>query len=349
MSSEHPSASEETLDSSRRDFIKTVGVAGLSGGTAGVVGLAGLLSPAEVAQAGTACPGDTPDEARLDLGGTPIYDAATDDPGCDEGVLPPLKARVLALKQLILDKKLLGDNGQASIDNFVDYYEHKVGPQFGKAVIARAWIDPAFKDALLNPEHPNFEPYKSSDKRGPFAATWFIRDFLDQASSMHHVPPIDGDWLAPTQLLGYTIGPEGEWLRVVANGKVNSSAPFVHNLVSCTLCSCYPQALLGVQPVWYKSRQYRARSVTAPRGILREFAAERGGAYPSLLEAYIALVDEVRVWDSNSEVRFLVIPEPPADAVVTGIVKDSPDEVALRNRVTRNAMIGAEILYPASP
>lgn len=342
MSTEHRSASDDTLDSTRRDFIKTVGVAGLSSGAAGVVGLAGLLGATQVAEAGTACPGDTPDEARLDLGGTPIYDVATDYPGCDAGVLPPLKARVLALKQLILDKNLLGPDGQASIDHFVDYYENKVGPQFGKAVIARAWIDPAFKDALLNPEQPNFEPYKSSTKRGPFAATWFIRDFLDHATSMQ------GIWLPQSDLAGYTIGPEGEWLRVVANGKASSTAPFVHNLVSCTLCSCYPQALLGVQPVWYKSRQYRARSVTAPRGILREFAAERGGAYPGLLEDYLALVDEVRVWDSNSEVRFLVIPQPPADAVVTGIVKDSLEEVALRNRVTRNAMIGAEILYPAS-
>jgi nitrile hydratase len=342
MSSEHQTANDEIPDGGRRHFIKTVGAAGLSGGAAGVAGIAGLLSPGDVAEAGVACQGDTPDEARFDLGGTPIYDAATDYPGCNEAVLPPLKARVLALKQLILDKNLLGPNGQASIDNFVDYYETKVGPQFGKAVIARAWIDPAFKDALLNPEHPNFEPYKSSDKRGPFAATWFVRDFLD------HAPSMQGIWLAPADLLGYTIGPEGEWLRVIANGRPNASAPFVHNLVSCTLCSCYPQALLGVQPVWYKSRQYRARSVTAPRGILREFAAERGGSYPSLLEDYLALVDEVRVWDSNSEVRFLVIPEPPADAVVTGIVKDSPQEVALRNRVTRNAMIGAEILYPGS-
>ncbi len=347
MSTEHRTASEDALDGTRRDFIKTVGAAGLSGGAAGlsggVVGLAGLLSPTEVAEAGTPCPGDTPDEARLDLGGTPIYDVAADYPGCDAGVLPPLKARVLALKQLILDKNLLGPDGQTRIDNFVDYYETKVGPQFGKAVIARAWIDPAFKDALLNPEQPNFEPYKSSEKRGPFAATWFIRDFLD------HAPSMQGIWLPPEALAGYTIGPEGEWLRVVANGKANPTAPFVHNLVSCTLCSCYPQALLGVQPVWYKSRQYRARSVSAPRGVLREFAAERGGGYASLLEAYLALVDEVRVWDSNSEVRFLVIPQPPADAVVTGIVKDSPEEVALRQRVTRNAMIGAEILYPGSP
>jgi nitrile hydratase subunit alpha len=343
MSSEQRSASDDTPDNTRRDFMKTLGVAGLSGGTVGAAGLAGLFSPAEVAEVGTACPSDTPDAARRDLGGTPVYDVATDYPGCNEGVLPPLKARVLALKQLILDKNLLGPNGQASIDHFVDYYETKVGPQFGKAVIARAWIDPAFKDALLNPEHPKFEPYKSSSKRGPFAATWFIRDFLD------HAPSMRGIWLPPSDLAGYTIGPEGEWLRVVANGKANPSAPFVHNLVSCTLCSCYPQALLGVQPVWYKSRQYRARSITAPRGILREFAAERGAnKYLSWLEAYLALVDEVRVWDSNSEVRFLVIPQPPADAVVKGVVKDSPQEVALRQRVTRNAMIGAEILYPKS-
>ena len=97
----------------------------------------------------------------------------------------------------------------------------------------------------------------------------------------------------------------------------------VHNVVVCTLCSCYPTPLLGPPPVWYKSAPYRSRVVREPRAVLSEFGTE----VPDTVE--------VRVWDSNSEVRYIVVPERPAGT-------DGLDETALAALVTRNAMIGVE-------
>ncbi len=99
------------------------------------------------------------------------------------------------------------------------------------------------------------------------------------------------------------------------------NTPEVHNLVCCTLCSCYPHALLGMPPSWYKMAAYRSRAVRDPRGVLAEFG--------------VALADEVevRVWDSTAELRFLVIPERPAGT-------EGFDEERLASLVTRNAMIG---------
>lgn len=106
-----------------------------------------------------------------------------------------------------------------------------------------------------------------------------------------------------------------------------ANTPQVHNLVVCTLCSCYPWYILGLPPTWYKDSGYRARSVIDPRGVLREFGTE--------LDADV----EVRVWDSTAEVRYLVIPErPPGTGGMT--------EEALRAIVTRDSMIGAEKLTP---
>ena len=103
-------------------------------------------------------------------------------------------------------------------------YEHKVGPRNGARVVARAWVDPAYKECLLT------------------------------------------DATAAIAELGYT-GGQGEHMIVVANG------PKVHNLVVCTLCSCYPWPVLGLPPVWYKSAPYRSRAVIDPRGVLREFGS----------------------------------------------------------------------------
>ena len=109
---------------------------------------------------------------------------------------------------------------------------------------------------------------------------------------------------------------------VVANG------PKVHNLVVCTLCSCYPWPVLGLPPVWYKSAPYRSRAVIDPRGVLREFGLE----LPEDVE--------IRVWDSTSEVRYLVLPERPA-----GGEKLSEEELAAL--VTRDAMVGvAKVKLP---
>jgi len=110
-------------------------------------------------------------------------------------------------------------------------------------------------------------------------------------------------------------GQQGEHMVVVEN------TPAVHNMVVCTLCSCYPWPVLGLPPVWYKSAAYRSRSVIDPRGVLREFGLE--------------LPDdvEVRVWDSTAELRYLVLPERPAGT-------DGLSEDALAALVTRDAMIG---------
>ena len=121
--------------------------------------------------------------------------------------------------------------------------------------------------------------------------------------------------------LGYT-GDQGEDMVVVENSSR------VHNLVVCTLCSCYPWPVLGLPPVWYKSAPYRSRSVIDPRGVLREFGLE------------LAEDVEVRVWDSTAEVRYLVLPERPAGS-------EKLNEEALAALVTRDAMIGvAKVVLP---
>ncbi len=110
-------------------------------------------------------------------------------------------------------------------------------------------------------------------------------------------------------------GMQGEHMLVVEN------TPKVHNMVVCTLCSCYPWPVLGLPPVWYKSAPYRSRSVIDPRGVLREFGLEVGENV------------EVRVWDSTAELRYLVLPERPAGT-------EGLSEEALAAFVSRDAMIG---------
>lgn len=121
--------------------------------------------------------------------------------------------------------------------------------------------------------------------------------------------------------LGYTSG-QGEHTVVVENG------PTVHNLVVCTLCSCYPWPVLGLPPVWYKSAPYRSRAVIDPRGVLREFGTD----VPEHVE--------VRVWDSTAELRYLVLPERPAGS-------EALTEEQLAALVTRDAMVGvAKVVLP---
>ncbi len=110
-------------------------------------------------------------------------------------------------------------------------------------------------------------------------------------------------------------GVQGEDMVVVEN------TPTVHNMVVCTLCSCYPWPTLGLPPNWYKSAPYRARAVIDPRGVLAEFGVD------------LPPEKEVRVWDSNAELRYLVLPERPAGT-------EGMDAAALAALVTRDAMIG---------
>jgi nitrile hydratase len=122
---------------------------------------------------------------------------------------------------------------------------------------------------------------------------------------------------------GY-VSQQGDRMVVLEN------TPKVHNLIVCTLCSCYPWPVLGLPPVWYKSAPYRSRAVIDPRGVLREFGLE------------LAEDVEVRVWDSTAEVRYLVLPEQPA-----GTERLSEEELAAL--VTRDAMVGvAKVVLPAS-
>lgn len=188
-----------------------------------------------------------------------------------------LALRVKALESLLVEKGLVDP---AALDALIDTYEHKVGPRNGARVVARAWVDPAYKRRLLS------------------------------------------DATAAIAELGFT-GRQGEHLVVVEN------TPQVHNLVVCTLCSCYPWSVLGLPPVWYKSAPYRSRAVIDPRGVLREF----GLTLPEEVE--------VRVWDSTAELRYLVLPERPAGA-------ESLSEEQLAAMVTRDAMVGvAKVGVPA--
>ena len=116
-------------------------------------------------------------------------------------------------------------------------------------------------------------------------------------------------------------GQQGEHMVVVEN------TPAVHNMVVCTLCSCYPWPVLGLPPVWYKSAAYRSRSVIDPRGVLHEFGLELSDEV------------EVRVWDSTAELRYLVLPERPAGT-------EGMNEAALAALVTRDSMIGVGKVPP---
>jgi nitrile hydratase len=171
-------------------------------------------------------------------------------------------------------------------------------------LVEKGLVDPAALDQLI-------ETYEH--KVGPHHGARVVARAWSDASFKQ--------WLLrdPTPAiasLGYT-GRQGEHMRVVEN------TAKVHNLVVCTLCSCYPWTVLGLPPVWYKSPPYRSRAVADPRGVLAEFGTE--------IDADV----EIRVWDSTSEVRYLVLPERPSGT-------DGWSEAELVKLVTRNAMIGVE-------
>jgi nitrile hydratase len=178
--------------------------------------------------------------------------------------------RVKSLESLLVEKNIVDST---ALDALVDALENKVGPRNGAKVVARAWVDSAYKERVL--------------ANGKAAIAEF----------------------------GFT-GWQGADIVVVEN------TPEVHNLVVCTLCSCYPWPVLGLPPTWYKSTAYRSRAVIDPRGVLRELGTVLGDNV------------ELRVWDSTAEQRYLVLPERPAGT-------DSMSEEALAALVTRDSMIGA--------
>jgi nitrile hydratase subunit alpha len=169
-------------------------------------------------------------------------------------------------------------------------------------LVEKGLVDRAALDALID----SYE-HKIGPRNG---ARVVARAWTDPAYKQRLLTDAD----AAIAELGYG-GMQGEHMLVVEN------TPKVHNLVVCTLCSCYPWPVLGLPPVWYKSAPYRSRSVIDPRSVLREFGVELGEDV------------EVRVWDSTAELRYLVLPERPA-----GTEKLSED--ALAALVTRDAMVG---------
>jgi nitrile hydratase len=187
-----------------------------------------------------------------------------------------LTLRVKALESLLVEKGLVDP---AALDELIDTFEHKIGPRNGARVVARAWVDPAYKQRLL------------ADAPGAIEDAGFHNQY-------------------------------GDHMVVVENTSQ------VHNLVVCTLCSCYPWLMLGLPPVWYKSAAYRSRAVIDPRGVLGEFGLQ----LPEDVE--------VRVWDSTAELRYLVLPQRP-----DGTEHLSEDELAAI--VTRDSMVGvAKVQVP---
>jgi nitrile hydratase len=184
--------------------------------------------------------------------------------------------RVKALESVLVEKGLVDPE---VLDVLVDTYENKVGPRNGARVVARAWVDPAYKQRLLD------------------------------------------DGTAAVAEFGFS-GWQGEKLTVAEN------TPSVHNVIVCTLCSCYPWPVLGLPPTWYKSSAYRSRTAIDPRGVLSELGLD--------------LPDdvEVRVWDSTAASRYMVLPERPEGT-------ESMSEAELATLVMRDAMIG--VAKVASP
>ena len=184
-----------------------------------------------------------------------------------------LALRVKALEELLVEQGLVDP---AALDRIVEAYETRIGPRNGARVVARAWIDPVYRERLLT----------------------------NAAAAIGE--------------LGYG-GLQGENMVVVEN------TPKRHNVLVCTLCSCYPWPVLGLPPVWYKSAAYRSRVVKDPRGVLAEF----GLSLPTDIE--------VRVWDSSAELRYMVLPLRPPGT-------DDLSEDRLAGLVTRDGMIGTALV-----
>jgi nitrile hydratase subunit alpha len=183
--------------------------------------------------------------------------------------LSEMQLRVRALETILTEK---GYIDPAALDLIIEAYETKIGPHNGARAVAKAWVDPGFKQRLLD-------------------------DATRAVADLGHVSRV------------------GDHLIAVEN------TPRRHNMIVCTLCSCYPWEVLGLPPVWYKSAPYRSRAVSDPRGVLADF----GVTLPA--------DTEIRVWDSTAETRFMVLPMRPDGT-------DGWSEERLAALVTRNSMIG---------
>jgi len=177
--------------------------------------------------------------------------------------------RTEALEDLLAEKGLID---RARVDALIERFEHDLGPMIGARLVAKSWLEPEFREKLLD------------------NADQVLQDEQIQRAEIEHV-------------------------------EIKANEPGIHNLVVCTLCSCYPWALLGLPPSWYKSPEYRSRVVREPRKVLAEMGLS------------IDPDTQIRVWDSSSETRFLVLPERPSGT-------EELDLEALTQLVTRDSMIG---------
>jgi nitrile hydratase subunit alpha len=180
------------------------------------------------------------------------------------------RAMEIAVRELLIQKGIITADGVRRMVEFMDGRN----PEFGAKMVARAWVDPAYKQRML------------------------------------------ADGSAAAAELGIDVG----LLKLV----VVENTEKLHNMIVCTLCSCYPRNLLGLPPDWYKSRNYRSRAVNEPRAVLREF----GTVIPDDVE--------VRVHDSTADMRYLVLPRRPAGT-------EGLDEAALARLATRDSMIGVAL------
>jgi nitrile hydratase subunit alpha len=173
-------------------------------------------------------------------------------------------------------------------------------------LVEKGLVDPAALDAIVEHYAESVGPKNGARV---VARAWTDASFRSRLLE---------DATSAVAELGFT-GAQGEHVVAVEN------APDVHNMVVCTLCSCYPWPLLGLPPAWYKSNAYRSRAVIDPRGVLDEFGLR--------LDEQV----EIRIWDSTAEVRYLVIPQRPAGT-------EHLDESELAAIVTRNGMVGTALL-----
>lgn len=188
-------------------------------------------------------------------------------------------AKVRALEALLIEKGVIGSD---SVDTVLQHFETMAGPFNGAKIVARAWVDPDFRQRL------------AADTPSAIAE-------LDLPAGM--------------------TGAEGEHMAAAVNDDN------VHNLIICTLCSCYPWPVLGLPPYWYKDPVFRARGVREPRAVLREFGVD------------VPASKEVRVWDSSAQIRWFVVPQRPANT-------EGMSEAQLAALVTPESMMGVALVAP---